>query len=76
MPEVHTCTCGGQKWTMHDATITCVNCGKICGLIWPEAEVHIESSGEFNERIKQEEHGGLVAEPEPPFTKKLISEEK
>jgi len=54
MPEVHTCTCGGQTWTMHDAIITCVKCGKIYGLIWPEAEVHIESSGDFNKRIKEE----------------------
>lgn len=53
MGEIHTCVCGGEKWTMFDATITCVSCGKIYGLIWPEAEVHIESSEEFNKRVEQ-----------------------
>ena len=54
MPEVHTCTCGGQIFKIHDGTLTCINiaCGKTYGLNWLDDEM--ESSGEFNERIKKE----------------------
>lgn len=73
MPEVHTCTCGGQTWIIMGAKICCNSCGKEYNLMWLDDEM--ESPKEFNERIKQEEHGGLVAMSKPPFTKKLISEE-
>ena len=74
MHEVYTCMCGGQRWIILGVTIECDKCGKEYGLMWLDDE--IENPKDFNERIKQEEHGGLVAEPEPPFTKKLIDDKE
>ena len=76
MDEIYTCICGGQTWKIIGAEIKCDKCGKEYTLMWEVGiDGQIESSEEFNERIRQEEHGGLVAEPAPPFTKKLIDKE-
>ena len=72
MHEVYTCICGGQLWHICGAGIECDKCGKEYSLMWLDDEM--ESPKDFNERVKQEEDGGLVAVPEPPFTKKLIDE--
>ena len=77
MAEIYTCVCGGKWWTILGATICCDKCGKEYILMWDVGiDGKMESPKEFNERIRQEERGGLVAEPEPSFTKKLIDKEE
>ena len=76
MPEVYTCICGGQRWTILGAKIACDKCGKEYTLMWDVGiDGQMESPEEFNERIRQDEHGGLVAE-QAPFTKKLIDDKE
>jgi len=77
MAEVYTCVCGGQRWTICGAKIECDKCGREYILMWDVGiDGQMESPKEFNERVKQDEHGGLISEPEPPFTKKLIDDKE
>jgi len=77
MHEIYTCICGGQTWIVMGTKICCDKCGKEYILMWDVGiDGQMESPKEFNERIRQEEHSGLVAEPEPPFTKKLIDDKE
>ena len=77
MDKIYTCTCGGQKFAIGEGIITCGNCEKIYYLQAGDTSNPwiLEWPKDFNERIRQEEHAGLVAESEPPFTKKLIDKE-
>jgi len=54
MHEVYTCICGGQKFSIHDTTITCPNCGRIYGLVILKKR-GLESPKDFNKRIRKEE---------------------
>jgi hypothetical protein len=73
MAEIYTCTCGGQRWKLFGRIIECDKCGKEYCLTWLDDEM--ESPKDFNERIKTEEHGGLVA-VQKSFTKKLIDDKE
>jgi len=50
MPEVYTCICGGQHWTIQDDTITCIGCGRLFTIVL--CDEGLESPGDFSERIK------------------------
>lgn len=52
MDKIHTCICSYQEFLIHDTEITCMKCGKTYGLMWLDDEM--ESSKDFNERIKKE----------------------
>lgn len=52
MPEVYTCVCGGQQFTIQGSTITCPACGRIHYLMWLDDEM--EAPEDFNERIREE----------------------
>lgn len=60
MDEVYTCTCGGQKFQIHDGFIRCANCQRevkltrINKLSGAEASI-LEDPGDFNERIRLNE---------------------
>ena len=57
MPEVYTCKCGGQAWTIYGTTIECRKCGM-------EYKLTVSAAFEFNMSRKNrtsspgEERGG------------------
>lgn len=77
MAEIYTCICGDQYFLIMDgAKICCKKCGKSYELMWDVGiDGQVETPKEFNERIKPEEHGGLVA-VQKSFTKKLIDDKE
>jgi len=54
MPEVYTCVCGGQQFTIQDCTITCPACARIYDLICLPNR-GLESPAAFNSRIRPPE---------------------
>ena len=71
MDEVYTCICGGQAFSIHEnGRIRCSKCQKEYLL---DIGDEMESPTDFNERIRTEEHGGLIMK-QTPFRIKLIED--